>query len=35
MLYDQMVETNKNRDVDAFLNLIDDDFIMVSHQTKT
>ena len=35
MLYDKMVETNENRDVDAFLNLIDDDFIMVSHQTKT
>ena len=35
MLYDKMVETNETRDVDAFLNLIDDDFIMVSHQTKT
>ena len=35
MLYDKIAETNKNRDVDAFLNLIDDGFIMESHQTKT
>ena len=35
MLYDKMVKTNETRDVDAFLSMIDEDFVMVSHQTQT
>lgn len=30
-----MVETNENRDVDGFLDMIDEEFVMVSHQNKT
>ena len=35
MLYDKMVKTNETRDVDAFLSMIDEDFVMVSHQNQT
>ena len=35
MLYEKMVKTNENRDVDAFLNMIDEEFVMVSHQNRT
>tara|TARA_B100000902_G_C27031379_1_gene774677 strand:- start:123 stop:449 length:327 start_codon:yes stop_codon:yes gene_type:complete len=35
MLYDKMVENNENRDVNAFLDMIDEDFVMVSHQNRT
>ena len=35
MLYDKMVENNENRDVNAFLDMIDEDFVMVSHQHRT
>ena len=35
MLYEKMVKTNENRDVDAFLDMIDEEFVMVSHQNKT
>ena len=30
-----MVKTNENKDVDAFLDMIDEEFVMVSHQNKT
>jgi len=35
MLYEKMVKTNENKDVDAFLDMIDEEFVMVSHQNKT
>tara|TARA_B100001057_G_scaffold473022_1_gene536996 strand:- start:1211 stop:1537 length:327 start_codon:yes stop_codon:yes gene_type:complete len=35
MLYEKMVKTNENRDVDSFLDMIDEEFVMVSHQNKT
>ena len=35
MLYDKMLKTNETRDVDAFLSMIDEDFVMVSHQNQT
>ena len=35
MLYEKMVKTNENRDVDSFLDMIDEEFVMVSHQNQT
>ena len=35
MLYEKMVKTNENKDIDAFLDMIDEEFVMVSHQNKT
>ena len=35
MLYDKMVKTNETRDVDAFLSMIDEDFVMVSPVSYT
>ena len=30
-----MVKTNENRDANSFLDMIDEEFVMVSHQNKT
>ena len=35
MLFEKMAEANKNRDVDAFMDLVHEDFVMVSHQSGT
>ena len=35
MLYDKMAEANKNQDVDAFMDFLHEDFVMVSHQSGT
>ena len=35
MLFEKMAEANKNKDVDAFMDLVHEDFVMVSHQSGT
>jgi hypothetical protein len=35
MLYERMKAANKNKDIDAFMELIHEDFVMVSHQSGT
>jgi len=35
MLYEKMAQTQEARDSEAFLELVHDDFVMVSHQSGT
>ena len=35
MLFEKMAEANKNKFVDAFMDLVHEDFVMVSHQSGT
>ena len=35
MLFEKMAEANKNKDVDAFMDLVHEDFVMVCHQSGT